>query len=302
MAKNLTAPIQPFHLPKVLASKNSIKLPISRVRLWFRWRRRSRDIKCCNINRERESTRKDYYGLLGVAVDASPPQIKEAYRKLQKQYHPDIAGQKGHEFTLLLNEAYRVLMRDDLRRRYDASTGKGLAGTDASFSGFASSSWNGPLRPHALFVDENSCIGCRECVHHAGKTFMMDEALGCARVKNQFGDDDKKIEVSVESCPVNCIHWVEREDLPVLEFLIKPQPKPGYGVFGGGWERPADVFMAAEAFKKLCNQNHQKQYEKNNEEEESPAQVKARKDAGLKLQMEKLLNIWFWIKGLTNFS
>ena len=58
------------------------------------------------------------------------------------------------------------------------------------------------------------------------------------------------MQVSVDSCPVNCIHWVDREELAVLEFLIQPQPKEGYGVFGGGWERPANVFMAAKAFNK----------------------------------------------------
>lgn len=53
---------------------------------------------------------------------------------------------------------------------------------------------------------------------------------------------------------MNCIHWVDREELPVLEFLIQPQPKKGYGVFGGGWERPANVFMAAKAFNKQLQQ------------------------------------------------
>jgi hypothetical protein len=47
---------------------------------------------------------------------------------------------------------------------------------------------------------------------------------------------------------------VDREELAVLEFLIQPQPKEGYGVFGGGWERPANVFMAAKSFTKQLNQ------------------------------------------------
>ena len=56
--------------------------------------------------------------------------------------------------------------------------------------------------------------------------------------------------MAVECCPVNCIHWVGSEQLPVLEFMARPQPKEGHGVFGGGWERPKDVFVAARNFAK----------------------------------------------------
>lgn len=57
----------------------------------------------------------------------------------------------------------------------------------------------------------------------------------------------------MESCPVNCIYWVEKEELAVLEYLMQPLPKEGYGVFGGGWEIPANVFMAAKVFTKQLN-------------------------------------------------
>ncbi|RRT32957.1 hypothetical protein B296_00048950, partial [Ensete ventricosum] len=57
--------------------------------------------------------------------------------------------------------------------------------------------------------------------------FEMDEAFGSARVKVQFGDHAKNIEV-VDSCPVNCIHWVAAEELPLLEFLVRAQPKQAY--------------------------------------------------------------------------
>ena len=62
---------------------------------------------------------------------------------------------------------------------------------------------------------------------------------------------------------MNCIHWVEREELEVLEFLIQPQQKEGHGIFGGSWERPANVFMAAKSFNKQLkeeagNENNQR--------------------------------------------
>lgn len=44
--------------------------------------------------------KKNYYELLGVSVDSNAQKIKEAYRKLQKKYHPDIAGQKVISFQL----------------------------------------------------------------------------------------------------------------------------------------------------------------------------------------------------------
>ncbi|KAJ6423914.1 hypothetical protein OIU84_024814 [Salix udensis] len=206
-------------------------------------------VRCCDRRREGISvrTKKNYYELLGVSVDSSSHKIKEAYRNLLKKHHPDIAGHKGHEYTLLLNEAYNVLMAEDLRTKYDDSIGHMTVqfGSNNYVNVKGSSSWKGPLRPQALFVDENACIGCRECVHHASNTFILDKSTGCARVRTQYGDDEQKIEVSVESCPVNCIYWVDRDELAVLEFLTQPQPKQGYGVYGQGWEKPANVFMAA---------------------------------------------------------
>ncbi|MBR2974378.1 MAG: molecular chaperone DnaJ [Clostridia bacterium] len=64
---------------------------------------------------------KDYYSILGVDKTASADQIKSAYRKLAKQYHPDlhpndpVSAEKFKE----CNEAYSVLGDEDNRRKYD---------------------------------------------------------------------------------------------------------------------------------------------------------------------------------------
>ncbi|KAK7339559.1 hypothetical protein VNO77_20233 [Canavalia gladiata] len=264
-----------------------------------RWRQNVTLIRCCNRGqREKPIVQNNYYEMLGVSVDSNAHEIKEAYRKLQKKYHPDIFGQKGHEYTLMLNKAYKVLMTEDLRRKYDESIGQMRLRFGENNTPLGYSTWKGPLRPQALFVDENACIGCRECVHHSSHTFTMDEALGCARVKVQYGDNDQNIEVSVESCPVNCIHWVETEELPVLEFLIQPQPKDEYGVFGGGWERPANVFTAAESFSKQLKSKAASGHDRSagGTAEESPAQAEARARASAKIKMESFLKIWNWMK------
>ncbi|KAJ0989020.1 hypothetical protein J5N97_007376 [Dioscorea zingiberensis] len=259
----------------------------------------------CKGMRKEEVGPMDYYELLGVSVDSTAKEIKDAYRRLQKKHHPDITGQGGHEYTLLLNQAYHALMREECQRRsYDVSNGRKRRGGLASdLPGLGYSSWNGPLKPQALFVDENKCIGCQECVHCASKTFVMDESGGSARVKVQFGDDEQKIQVSVDSCPVNCIHWVDSEELPLLEFLMRPQPKESYGVFGGGWERPRDVFSAAKRLNRhskqgeeQCSNGRSYHGDKDAVEEETPGQVKARQEASMKLQLEKLLGMWSWLR------
>jgi curved DNA-binding protein len=64
---------------------------------------------------------KDYYQVLGVARDASEADIKKAFRKLARQYHPDTAKDKktAEEKFKEINEAYEVLSDPAKRKRYD---------------------------------------------------------------------------------------------------------------------------------------------------------------------------------------
>jgi curved DNA-binding protein len=53
---------------------------------------------------------KDYYKTLGVARDATPDQIKRAYRKLARKYHPDVSKEPDAEARFKeINEAQEVL-------------------------------------------------------------------------------------------------------------------------------------------------------------------------------------------------
>ncbi len=64
---------------------------------------------------------KDYYKILGVNRDASETEIKQAYRKLARQYHPDVnPGDKQAETRFKdINEAYQVLSDKEKRGKYD---------------------------------------------------------------------------------------------------------------------------------------------------------------------------------------
>ncbi|MBF2000935.1 MAG: DnaJ domain-containing protein [Synechococcales cyanobacterium M58_A2018_015] len=64
---------------------------------------------------------KDYYATLGVSKTATAEEIKQAYRKLARKYHPDVnPGDKAAEARFKeINEAYEVLSDADKRRKYD---------------------------------------------------------------------------------------------------------------------------------------------------------------------------------------
>ena len=95
--------------------------------------------------------KRDYYEVLGVAKTASEDEIKSAYRKLAKKYHPDLnPGNAEAEAKFKeVNEAYGVLSDADKRAKYDQygtadpQAGFGGGGLSGGFGGFGSGGFSG---------------------------------------------------------------------------------------------------------------------------------------------------------------
>ena len=88
----------------------------------------------------------------------------------------------------------------------------------------------GALQTKAVWVDEAACIGCRYCAHVATNTFVIEPHLGRSRAVRQDGDSSDRIQEAIETCPVDCIHWVAFNDLPGLKLQLDAQELLPMGV------------------------------------------------------------------------
>ncbi len=90
----------------------------------------------------------------------------------------------------------------------------------------------GMLRQKGVYVDEITCIGCKHCAHVARNTFYIEPDYGRSRVIRQDGDAEEVIQEAIDTCPVDCIHWVDYTELKNLEEERKFQviPVVGYPV------------------------------------------------------------------------
>ena len=78
--------------------------------------------------------KRDYYEVLGISRSASSDEIRNAFRTLAKQYHPDVAEEGGTEERFKeINEAYAVLSDAERKAAYDRFGHEGLRGMDVDF-------------------------------------------------------------------------------------------------------------------------------------------------------------------------
>ncbi len=163
-------------------------------------------------------TKKDYYETLGVNKDDSKEEIKRAYKKLAKKYHPDLnKSEDAAEKFKEINEAAAVLGDDQKRQQYDQFgtadlSGMGGGGFDFSdfanfgfdfgdifdsffgkgFGGFGGAGRRGPRQVHGDNLRFGMEITLEEAATGTKKTVIIPRHETCGKCKGLGGTDVKK--------------------------------------------------------------------------------------------------------------
>jgi molecular chaperone DnaJ len=186
----------------------------------------------------------DYYEILGVPRDASPEQIKKAYRKLARELHPDVAGNVGEDRFKDVARAYEVLSNPDKRQQYDMGVdptapgggagggfGAGFGFQDIFETFFGGGQPAGPV-PRARRGNDALVrldLELAEAVFGAKREIQVDTAVVC----NTCAGDGARPGTSARTCDV--CHGrgsVQRVARSFLGQVMTNQPCSACGGFG----------------------------------------------------------------------
>jgi len=156
------------------------------------------------------AVKRDYYEVLGVGREATEDDVRRAFRKLARQYHPDVNKDEGaHARFKEINEAYEVLADREKRQVYDRfghnggqgfGGGPGGFGIEDIFETFFGASGRGgggrrPARGADLRYDME--IGFEEAIFGATREIEVPRTVTCGRCSG----DGAEPGTSPERCP-----------------------------------------------------------------------------------------------------
>lgn len=135
------------------------------------------------------------YNVLGITSTADEAEVKKAYRRMSKQWHPDICKEPGaHEQFMAIKEAYEILGDTNMRAKYNAGLmleqslrqQRGLFAADTE-------GYRTPLRCGLILVD----------AERAGRKLLVRQILQWEDIQDSYG------RVMVPSWPRGADHFVE---------------------------------------------------------------------------------------------
>lgn len=210
---------------------------------------------------------RDYYEVLGIAADASPEELKKSYRRLAKQYHPDVnKGNKSSEDRFKeISEAYSILSDPEKRKQYDMLRRYGGVPPGAGFGGGPAGGFRwtrtagGPSRGEAQEFEFPGFDGLGDLF---GELFNMGgvrgrrPSTGAGRARgSEASVRGQDISTSVEISFSEAIYGTEREitiDRDGRRERIKVKIPPGVdsgsrvrvaGKGGGGAREAGDMYL-----------------------------------------------------------
>lgn len=180
---------------------------------------------------------KDYYQTLGVEASASEAEIKTAYRRLARKFHPDVSKEKGAEERFkAVNEAYEVLKDKDKRAQYDQLKSSGYRpGED--------------FRPPPDFNRGGYRFDFDEGAATGGFSDFFESLFGNARrsqAQQPAGASRVKLSIPLERAYAGGKQKV-RIGNRTLEINIPPGIRPGQSIrLAGQGERKGDLMIEIE--------------------------------------------------------
>ena len=196
----------------------------------------------------------NYYDVLGVAKDASEKEIRQAYRRLARQYHPDVNRKdtEAEEKFKEINEAYGVLSDEESRKKYDRygnnwrhAEERGPAGGHSPYSG-------GYRRPansddfEEIFANFGRRGGTR-FQDFGGGSFRFDDLFNAGRSQTRrHPPPEYPVEVTLEEAFHGATRTLRLNDGRALEVKIPPGVDQGSRVhIASGGNEGGDFYLVA---------------------------------------------------------